>query len=153
MIYLVRHAKAGDRNSWLGSDRLRPLTRPGQEQAIALLDIFENERFDRVVSSPYVRCMETVVPLAAEHGLPIEPHAALEEGAPIGDTLALLVECAPGGAVFSSHGDVIPELLGYLHAHEHLELGDDPRCAKGSVWVLDTKPDGTVIDATYWPAP
>jgi 8-oxo-dGTP diphosphatase len=153
MIYLVRHAKAGDRDAWRGNDVLRPLIPAGQLQAVALLDVLEDARFTRIISSPYVRCMETVVPLAGQHGIPVEPHEALAEGAPIADTLKLVEECAPGGAVFCSHGDVIPELLGYLAATTALDLGEHPRCAKGSTWVLDTDGLGSVTGATYRAAP
>ena len=63
-IYLVRHAKAGERNVWEGDDRLRPLSGRGHLQARGLLDVLEDAQFDRLLSSPYVRCMETVVPLS-----------------------------------------------------------------------------------------
>lgn len=153
MIYLVRHAKAGDRAGWDGDDRVRPLIPAGQRQARALCDVLDDARFTRIVSSPYVRCLETVVPLAGRHLVPIEPHDALAEAAPLDETLALIAECAAEGAVLCSHGDVIPDLLAHLAATTDLDLGADPRCAKGSTWVLDTDADGTVRSATYRPAP
>ena len=36
MLYLVRHAKAGDRAAWKGDDRLRPLSKEGRRQADSL---------------------------------------------------------------------------------------------------------------------
>ncbi len=152
-IHLVRHAKAGDRSAWVGPDHLRPLTQPGQRQARALLDQFATARFARIVSSPYVRCMETVVPLAGAHLLAIEPHEALAEAAPLDETLKLLAACADDGAVWCSHGDVIPDLLGHLAATTGLDLGPDPRCAKGSTWTLDIDTNGDVTTATYRPPP
>lgn len=153
MIYLVRHAKAGDRDSWDGNDRLRPLTAAGLLQAVALLDVLEDARFARIVSSPYVRCLETVVPLAGRHYVPIEPHDALAEGAALDEVVKLIEECAPAGAVLCSHGDVIPDLIGHLAATTSIDVGDPLRCAKGSTWVLDTDASGTVTAATYRPAP
>ncbi len=149
MIYLVRHAKAGDRSAWTGDDRVRPLTDAGRRQALALVDTLRDARFTRIAASPYVRCLETVVPLAGHHLVAIEPHDALSEGATATDTLKLVAECAPTGAVLCSHGDVIPNLLGHLAATTGLDLGSEPRCAKGSVWTLTTAPDGSVTSATY----
>jgi 8-oxo-dGTP diphosphatase len=151
VIYLLRHAKAGDRSRWTeGDDWLRPLTTDGHRQARALLDRFGHARFGRIVSSPYARCLETVVPLAGAHSIPIEPHDALAEGAALADTLKLIDSCQLGGAVLCTHGDVIPNVLGHLQAHEGLDLGPEPRCAKGSVWVLEGEP---ISRAIYWPAP
>ncbi len=65
-IYLLRHAKAGERNVWEGDDLLRPLSGRGHLQARGLLEVLADAQFDRLLSSPYVRCMETVVPLSGE---------------------------------------------------------------------------------------
>ena len=67
-IYLVRHAKAGERGVWEGDDQLRPLSGRGHLQARGLLDVLADAQFDRLLSSPYVRCMETVVPLSGARG-------------------------------------------------------------------------------------
>ncbi len=150
MIYLVRHAKAGDRSRWIGDDWLRPLTGEGRRQARELVERFSAERFTRIVSSPSARCLETVVPLAGAHSIAIEPHDALAEGAALSDTLKLVDECTIGGAVICSHGDVIPNVLGHFQATAGLDLGPNPRCPKGSVWIIDGRGSTT---ATYWPPP
>jgi len=62
-MYLVRHAKAGSRSAWSGPDDLRPLTKTGRRQADALGDLLAERRVTRVVSSPSVRCRQTVEPL------------------------------------------------------------------------------------------
>ena len=86
-IYLIRHAKAGDRDTWRDDDRLRPLSGRGHRQARLLIDLLHDATVDRVLSSPYVRCMETVVPIAGVRGLPVEPVEALAEGAPLDEAL------------------------------------------------------------------
>src|SRR3954469_967625 len=63
-LLLVRHAKAGNRKSWDGVDRLRPLTDAGWAQGTALLDLLGESRPVRLLSSPYVRCVQTLEPLA-----------------------------------------------------------------------------------------
>jgi 8-oxo-dGTP diphosphatase len=62
----------------------------------------------RVVSSPYVRCVETVEPLAAELGVPLEQDDRLAEGAG-GSASELLSEA---GVVCCTHGDVVEALVG-----------------------------------------
>jgi broad specificity phosphatase PhoE len=143
-IYLVRHAKAGRRSAWAEPDWLRPLSIAGRQQARDLLDTLREARFAHIVSSPYIRCMETVVPLAAHHGLPIEPSEALAEGASLEGALALMKEHADRGAVLCAHGDVIPAALEHFSALG-TDLGRNPRCEKGSIWVLDGDVTGTPV--------
>ena len=150
-IYLVRHAKAGSRSEWEGDDWLRPLSPAGQAQARGLLGCFHDARFRHILSSPYVRCMETVVPLSGAHGVEIAPTDALAEGAPLEGALMLLKEHSDSGALLCSHGDVIPMVLDHLAAGG-LDIGNSPRCEKGSVWVLKTK-GGDVVTARYVPPP
>ena len=143
VAYLVRHAKAGDRESWTRADEIRPLTKGGLRQADALVRLLRRAIVERVVSSPYTRCMQTVEPLAAEAGLPVIPDEALAEGAPVEAALALL---APG-SVLCTHGDVGENLIAHL-ARQGV-LGADPAlCEKGSTWVLRLT-GGTVRRADY----
>ncbi len=151
-IYLVRHAKAGERNAWEDDDELRPLSGRGHRQARGLLEVLRDARFDRVFSSPYVRCMETVVPIAAQRGVAIEPVDALAEGATLGEAAALVRKHATNGAVFCTHGDVIPMLLAH-YANLGVEIGTTPQWSKGSTWVLDTDATGEVSAAHYIPPP
>ena len=112
-IYLLRHAKAGDRDTWCDNDRLRPLSGRGHRQARLLVELLEDASFERVLSSPFVRCMETVVPIAGVRGRSVEPVDALAEGARLDETLALVRKHAASGALMCTHGDVMPMLLDY----------------------------------------
>jgi broad specificity phosphatase PhoE len=151
-IYLVRHAKAGERNAWEDDDQLRPLSGRGHLQARGLLDVLRDAQFDRLLSSPYVRCMETVVPLSGERGVAIEPVEALAEGATIGEATALVRKHALNGAVFCTHGDVIPMLLAH-YANLGIDIGATPQWPKGSTWALATDATGEVAGARYIPPP
>jgi phosphohistidine phosphatase SixA len=149
--YVVRHAKAGDREEWQGDDRLRPLTKSGRQRAEALADLLKNEPLDRILSSPYVRCLQTVEPLAARRKLPIEPRKDLEEGAD-GESVIRIVEDAKGqNVVLCTHGDVVEELLERL-----IEQGvvDRARASneKAGTWVLYDE-NGRITSARYLPAP
>src|SRR5438094_10411760 len=93
--YLVRHANAGARAEWKGPDRLRPLTALGQRQAEALAESMSAEPIDTVLSSPYVRCVQTVEPLANRRELRVEPSGDLEEGAG-GERIIHLIEAFTG---------------------------------------------------------
>jgi 8-oxo-dGTP diphosphatase len=105
-VILLRHASAGDRDTWNGDDRLRPLDEHGRAQAVALRDVLCARRVHRVLSSPYVRCLQTVAPLELE----IVPDERLAEGAPAEKTMALLREL--DNAVACTHGDVVEAVIG-----------------------------------------
>jgi broad specificity phosphatase PhoE len=153
-IYLVRHAKASSRKRWTRPDDQRPLTRAGREQAAALVRLLAGRPLARLVSSPYVRCMQTLEPLAEERGLPLATSDSLAEGAPPDGALALAVESAQHGpTALCTHGDVIELLLEELASHD-VPLGtqDGIELRKGSTWILDVL-DGDVVAAEYVPPP
>jgi 8-oxo-dGTP diphosphatase len=105
-VILLRHASAGDRSTWDGDDMLRPLDKRGRKQAAKLRDELRARGVRRVVSSPYVRCMQTVAPL----GLDVVPDERLAEGASERDTRELLATL--DDAVACTHGDVVENVLG-----------------------------------------
>lgn len=135
--YLVRHAKAGRRSEWDGPDRLRPISDAGRRQADALVAQLAGCGVGRIVSSPYVRCVETVQPLADRLGVTVEQHEALAEGADVDGAVALVAAIARVNGVVCSHGDVIPAVLDELARADGLRLARDLPFAKGSTWVLD----------------
>ena len=109
-VVLLRHASAGDRLNWGGDDMLRPLDRRGRAQSLALRDALLRRGVTRVLSSPYVRCTETVAPLAASLGVTVELDDRLAEGA--GGTSARELLAARDGCVACTHGDIVEELVG-----------------------------------------
>ncbi len=145
-IYVVRHAKAGSRSDWDEPDDQRPLSKPGRRQADALADVLGAAVPTRIISSPYVRCRQTVDPLAARLLLPVELSDALAEGAPLGETRALLSKVSDETTVLSTHGDVIGWLLDDL-ARGGVTIPDD-RLEKGSTWILELEA-GVVTSAGY----
>ena len=133
-VVLLRHASAGDRDGWEGDDALRPLDGRGRRQALTLRKTLGRD-VGRVVSSRYVRCIETVVPLACDLERTIEIDARLAEGADASDALVLLAEL--DGGVACTHGDVVVALLGRT-----LKKGAAAIVAveAGAVRVLDVLP-------------
>jgi 8-oxo-dGTP diphosphatase len=110
-IVLLRHARAGDREAWEGDDTLRPLDEIGRRKAEDLVEALVGRRLRRVVSSPYVRCVQTVEPLARELRAPVERAGELAEGAARAETMRLL-ESTREPTVFCTHGDVVENVLG-----------------------------------------
>lgn len=116
------------------------------------METFAARPLDHVLSSPYVRCMETVVPLAATRHLAVEPEPALAEGAALDDVLALVRKHADRDTLACSHGDVIPMLLDHF-ARTGADVDPDAQWPKGSTWVVDVDPCGEVRRARYLPPP
>jgi 8-oxo-dGTP diphosphatase len=132
-LYVVRHADAGIRGHD-PDDHLRPLSHSGQAQARTLADLLERASIGVIVSSPYVRCVQTVEPLAARRRGKVALSAALAEGAALGPMLRLL-QRLPDGSVACTHGDMLGELAGVFAdaRYGHVEpISFD----KGVVWVL-----------------
>jgi phosphohistidine phosphatase SixA len=111
IVYFVRHARAGHREDWQGDDRLRPLDKRGRRQAEALVEQLAGRDVGRIVSSPATRCVQTVEPLAAARGLPLEEDDALAEGAGA-DAALKLFRGSDEPLVVCVHGDLVEELLG-----------------------------------------
>jgi 8-oxo-dGTP diphosphatase len=156
-IELVRHAKAVPRDRWTGRpDPQRPLTPDGEQQARALVRVLAGGgRIDEIRSSPFTRCVDTVVPLAEELGLAVEREDALAEagGVPVldgGDAWVAsawlagralvfvdhtVAEHAGGRVVACTHGDVIPALMAAIAGRDGLDLAE-VGCRKGGRFTL-----------------
>jgi 8-oxo-dGTP diphosphatase len=149
--YLIRHAKAGDRATWTGDDLSRPLSKAGHRQAKALVKELASRPIKRIVSSPAVRCVETVQPLADQRGLPVEGRDELLEGASLSGLLGLLDELRSTGSVLCGHGDLIPAVVEHLEG-QGMVIGTDRGWKKSSVWTLEREA-GSIVRATYTAPP
>jgi len=151
IVYVVRHAKAGSRSAWSGPDDHRPLSKPGRRQAAALADVLPLANEARVASSPSLRCVETVEPLARQLGVEVERSPGLAEGMGFRAALELALELAEVGGVLCSHGDVIGDLLDHVE-RRGIDLGVELGLEKGSAWAL--RVDGAdIVEARYLPPP
>lgn len=153
-LYLVRHAKAGPRRMWTGDDRQRPLTRSGWRQAELLAERLAEHAPTRLLSSPYVRCVQTLEPLARALDREIEIAAELAECSALPDVMDLLTS-VPDGSVLCSHGDMIPEVIAALERRGALITGE-PDWRKATTWVLERVGEGrqdAFTTAEVWPPP
>src|SRR5439155_4365032 len=104
------------------------------------------------ISSPAVRCVETVRPLTDRLRVKLEQDLALMEGmGPDGARRLAMTATAGSSIALSTHGDVIWELLTDLEA-AGVPLTAGIPAKKGSFWVLEVA-DGAVVRGTYQPPP
>lgn len=109
-MLLLRHASAGPRLSTPGIDRFRQLDQSGRAQARQLLWTLAGHTFERVVSSPFFRCVETVTPLAQSRHVPIEQRDELAPDASPADAERLLAEL-PDASLVCTHQEILDELF------------------------------------------
>ena len=114
MVCLVRHAHAGDKHQWPGPDHDRPLSVPGQREAHGLLARLRDYSSTRILSSPAVRCVQTVEPLSLRRAVPIEVLDALAVDAPVERLLALVTDPGLESTVLCGHGEQIGGLMRQL---------------------------------------
>ena len=153
LIHLVRHGHAGSRSAFRGDDADRPLTGRGQREAKEISRQLSDAGVDLVWSSFFVRCRQTLEPLADSLGLPVVDHQALAEGGDGRTALdALLGTAAEGHTVAAcSHGDVIPALVDAA-IRRGAVLHGPPSPAKGDRYEIEVV-DGRVVSLTYVPRP
>lgn len=158
-VILVRHGKAGHRESFDGDDLQRPLDAKGRKQAQALRQLLRPFGPTNVVSAPSERCRQTVEPLAADLGLSVSTEPSLGEEIYRDDPAAArrrVLELANGSAgqgsvVIASQGGVIPGVVKSLATRSGITL-PDIGTPKGSFWVLSIHED-RLVQADSYPAP
>lgn len=116
-LVLLRHAKAKPRSSWSRAEEDRPLATTGRRQALADRRLVSVWAPERLVSSPWRRCVETLAPLVKDSGLPVKYKDSLTE-AGAKDSPKKTRRVMRGllekrrAVVVCSHRPVLPELLG-----------------------------------------
>jgi broad specificity phosphatase PhoE len=151
-IHLIRHAKAKSRLEWDEPDELRPLTKRGRRQAAALAELLRHEPFGQLVSSPSLRCMQTLEPLASAVELPIETTETLAEGAAADEVLTLLVPLARQSPIACcTHGDVLFDVARSV-ASAGVPLDGPFDVPVASAWILAVE-DERVSSARFLERP
>lgn len=152
-LIVVRHGTAKAKGSWKGSDDDRPLTTTGLEQAEAISRRLHRYRPARIVSSPSLRCRQTIEPLATTSGVQIELTKALAtDGGRAGIDLALeVVASNVSTAVLCTHRELIVDILPKL-AHQHgVSISHRLPGAKGGSWTLLYR-RGRLVSIKYQPS-
>ena len=147
-LTLVRHATAGHKRLWTGPDDVRPLDERGRRQALGLAPLLAAHAVERIVSSPALRCVQTVQPLADLVGRTIEPWSELGTD---GTASTIVTSCLTNptfdDAVVCTHGELMQPLLrleGIHRAARRQRLTRATLLTKGSAWRLHLDGDGHV---------
>jgi phosphohistidine phosphatase SixA len=148
MPYLLRHAHAGNKRAWAGPDSARPLSNAGRQEAHGLLTQLRDYPISRILSSPTLRCLQTVEALAQRRGLRVESADVLGWTPTRPAWSPCCWDPAAAEAVLCSHVELIGAALIRL-VGERFE-GDTLSWPKGSTWVLNVT-EGRVEDARYLP--
>jgi phosphohistidine phosphatase SixA len=154
LVLLVRHGHAGTKRHWDGDDSFRPLNEQGLAEAAALADLIAPYSPARIVSSPFLRCVQSVAPLAQAFEIAVERSQDLvPEAGDAATSLALgITSSTPGAVVLCTHGEVIRDVQANLGKGCLGSFGPDGPREKASVWVLE-RIDGQFVDSTYLPPP
>ncbi len=149
-LILVRHASAGHKADWPGDDESRPLDAQGAADARALARLLACfAPTARVISSPSLRCIETVRPFAAAFGGTVEAEARLAppdrsaaffSRTDLADVLRrLLVDLVADRrpAVLCVHRENLPDALATVCSAlgAAAAMPADPSLPKGGFWV------------------
>jgi len=135
---VLRHALAGVKDPDPGRDAARGLDAEGRATARALPTVFAGDLPPtELLSSPFARCIETLVPLRERLGLPVVIRDGLRPDAPSADVKALLLEVSDG-ALLCTHGETIACAF------------DGLACEKGAFWIVRRR-EGTLEPLRYVP--
>ena len=155
-LIIVRHAKAKPRSSWTRAEGDRPLVASGIRQAKAVSRLLVAWRPGRVLTSPWIRCVQTVRPyVKAEKprfktvDAVTEHNARRKPGKARGAVEALFDKAKP--VVLCTHRPVLPLVFEVLAAHMPGPLAEqlpkkDPYLAPGEAVICQvSRRDPSVV--------
>ena len=170
-LILLRHAKAAGKGSWKRSDAVRPLDDSGRSDAKTLADLLACFAPNpRVISSPALRCTDTVRPFAQLTGAKMEEDPALyihgreaRNGSAGSAIAALIREAIASGepTVICAHRENLPVLqeaaLAALAGHPAAEkpAAEFPgapadRVAGGPIAEIPREWDDDLPTGSFW---
>ena len=149
-LIVLRHAKAMKRSDFEGTkDSLRPLSGKGRRQSKVLVDVLDAYGIETLVSSPFVRCRETLQKFAKYIDTKIEVSDPLSEAGHESDPAATAEVVReflhqPEPTVICSHRPVLGTIWETLSAALGADL--DYKLSPGAFLVVHRhfEPDGTV---------
>jgi phosphohistidine phosphatase len=120
-LHLLRHAHAGDPETWDGPDALRPLSSRGERQADRLGRFLAGIGFqtDAIITSPKVRAAQTARLVAKRLGVPVGTDDRLGDELGLGSLEAILRDAGdPSAPILVGHdpdfSDLVVKLCGAL---------------------------------------
>ena len=139
-LIILRHTKALERGDWDDLDSKRTLDEKGLQQAASLITHLAPFAIDEIYSSDYIRCVQTVTPLADVRNLRIteipnlnEENFDLDPERSI--SFANAVKQDEKNILLCSHNPVIPTMLrGILNTK--LKNKDLIKLEPGDAWIV-----------------
>jgi len=144
-VVLVRHALAGDPDTWTGPDAERPLDTDGQARAATLAAPLSCFAPARLISAAPLRCVQTLTPLGERLDQPITVDRDFDEAADPATAARRLtaLSAEPGPSVVCSQGKLIAPLLAELTGGSPAQYVTE----KGAAWVLSfTDTNAVIVD-------
>jgi 8-oxo-(d)GTP phosphatase len=152
---VVRHGHAYPKSAWGRDDADRPLVTAGLRQAGALTALLRAWAPERVLSSPWKRCTDTVAPYATLTGVRVKSKGRLSENghrrdpAKVAALVGRLLDARRPVAV-CTHRPVLGTLLGTLAGHASAGVAadlpaHDPFLRAGEVLVAHVSRRGRVV--------
>lgn len=146
-LLFIRHAKAKPRSTWVGAEGERTLAATGKRQALAVGRLMEAWAPERLISSPWVRCLQTLDPYAKGRGISIKEKRALTEdhNARSPQATAKVIEALfdkkEKSLALCTHRPVLATVLKVLRGNLSKDLSkhlpsEDPYLKPGEMWVL-----------------
>lgn len=138
-LIVLRHADSLERTDWTENDDDRPLNDRGRDQAKALVKPLNAFGIKRAVSSPAIRCVDTLRPWAEQSLATVRFDERLTENSvPDGEVGGVLRDLTHEPTVICTHRPVLPGLLGAIgHAPDSVTPPwADPPLAKGEFLVI-----------------
>jgi 8-oxo-dGTP pyrophosphatase MutT (NUDIX family)/phosphohistidine phosphatase SixA len=151
-LIILRHTKALERGDWDEVDSERTLDEVGFDQAQLLIKHLEPFAIEEVYTSDYVRCVQTVTPLAHSRGLTISQVPSLNEETFEEDPLrsvsfANALKQDEKNILICSHNPVIPTMLrGILNTK--LKNKDLIKLEPGDAWIVH-RVQGEIVGLDY----
>jgi 8-oxo-(d)GTP phosphatase len=140
-LIVVRHASAGSKKEWPGDDLDRPLDPEGARDAQVLADLLTcfAPGPARVLSSPALRCADSVGPYATLAAAGVEVSDALAKTAGPALLVPLIHDLVASAkpAVLCVHRENVPEIVSEAIRALGATPPADPTLPKSGFWVLN----------------
>lgn len=139
-LIILRHTKALERGDWDEIDSQRTLNEYGFNQAQFLIKHLEPYAIEEIYTSDYIRCVQTVTPIAHSRGLTITQVPSLNEEIFESDptrsvAFANALKQDEKNILICSHNPVIPTMLrGILNTK--LKNRDLIKLEPGDAWIV-----------------
>ncbi|HEY6746948.1 MAG TPA: histidine phosphatase family protein [Mycobacteriales bacterium] len=136
MRVLLRHADAGVRTELGTADEWRGLTELGHAQAEEVASRLRSVSLLRVLSSPSLRCRQTVVPLARKLGVDVEPRRELAIDAGRRGLSWFVGDPETEATVLCTHREALEKLFADLALSGITIPASGPPMEKAAAWLL-----------------